>query len=270
MVTDKHVWLIALLHLPEGVVIIEAYLFLKVPRGGIFPILSSALGRETGWAQRALVQGKRMRIGWKGGFPWGMLAEEKICSRQEQVGVVGGIYGKEEEDFEWDHFTLSLTLDLGSEVVLGICCSLTVLASGGFLITLATLKPKVAYPRPPALPLHPLLRTMRWHTLQLCLVSTVLPESKIHVRWLRHGKVPLLTTWWDGVVLWGQETQVGERRFYLAPPKDIFPPDLPPLLIFPDSFLLAHMAERGFSSKPFPMAIPFSSSFCSLSLFITI
>ena len=76
-----------------------------------------------------------------------MLAEERIWSRQEQVGVVSGIYW-EEEDFQWNHVILSPTLDLSSQVVFVIHCSSTVLASGGFLVTLAALKPTVAYPRP--------------------------------------------------------------------------------------------------------------------------
>ena len=43
------------------------------------------------------------------------------------------------------------TLDLSSQAVFVFHCSSTILASGGFWITLATLKPTVAYPRPACL-----------------------------------------------------------------------------------------------------------------------
>lgn len=64
-----------------------------------------------------------------------------------------GLNAEKEEELGWSHLTLPPTLDLGSQVVLGIGCSLTILGSDGFLITLATSKSTVVYPRSPALPI---------------------------------------------------------------------------------------------------------------------
>lgn len=137
-----------------------------------------------------------------------MLAEE-ICAREGQVGVVHGFSVKKEEILGWSHLTLPPTLDLSSQVVLGIGCALIVVGSGGFLITLALLKPTVVYPGPPA--------------LLPSLLSMVLSQAMIALRGLRRGKPPLLTTSEEGLVLGSQNSLVGEGGFYLASPKDLSP-----------------------------------------------
>lgn len=65
----------------------------------------------------------------------------------------------------------------------------------------------------------------------------VLPQPMIALRWLRHGKAPLLTTSQEGVVLGGQGFWM-EECFYLVPHRDLSTPDVPPLLITPDSLLM--------------------------------
>lgn len=64
-----------------------------------------------------------------------------------------GLKAEKEEELGWSHLTLPPALDLGSQVMLGVDCSLTILGSGGFLITFATSKSTVVYPRSPALPI---------------------------------------------------------------------------------------------------------------------